>query len=397
MTVVAPRPAAVSAPAPARDPFDAGYCRSLVQDVLDPLIDGYFRARIVHGERIPERGPLILAANHSGNAFPYDGIVLDALLWRRDGLRPERKFRSVYEPELSLAWWMRPFGIDDFWRRGGGVDMTFDNLERLVERGDRVIYFPEGVPGIGKGFNRRYRLQPFSSSFALIAARHDVPVLPLYIVNAEWIHPFGYTVPALDRFMQRWFHVPFLPLPLGVAGMVFPWIWYLAFPAQLTFVIGEPLDVREALAAEGVRAFDAPDRAALRRAAARLRERMQAELMAAVRGHGGRPYDRRSLAGAWRALRGRRARALPTGWPVAFLRHERDRRRPPARGRWHALLRDWDLLAFYLPFGWPLLSLTRRFRRPPCGRRGLTRAEAHARAGVRLWRLADEPLPPRET
>ena len=165
---------------------------------------------------------MILAANHSGNAFPHDGIVLDAALWCRDGMRPSLKFRTVYEPELTQVWWMRPFGIDDFWRRGGGVDMTFDNFERLIERGERVLYFPEGVPGIGKGFNRRYQLQPFKTSFVLLAGRHRVPVYPVYAINAEWVHPFGYCFPPLDRLMQRVFHVPFLPLPIGLLACVIP-------------------------------------------------------------------------------------------------------------------------------------------------------------------------------
>jgi hypothetical protein len=87
---------------------------------------------------------------------------------------------------------------------------------------------------------------------------------------------------------------------------------------------------------------------------------------------------------------------LPIGWPVTFLRQERDRRRAPARHRWHGWLRDWDLLFFYVPFGWPLLSLARAWRRPPYGYRGLTRDAARRQRGDFLWRLSERPLvPPR--
>ena len=79
---------------------------------------------------------------------------------------------------------------------------------------------------------------------------------------------------------------------------------------------------------------------------------------------------------------------------LAYLRLERDRRRAPARNRLHALLRDWDLIGFYLPFGWPLLSLFRALRRPPCGYRGLSRDERRERQGNFLWRLSERPLPP---
>ena len=370
----------------ADDPFDAEWSRSIVSLAIEPLLRLWFRAEIVGAEKIPARGPVILAANHSGNAFPYDGIALDALLWARDGMTHASKFRTVYEHELSLVWWMRPFGIDNFWRRGGGVDMTFDNFDALLRRGDRALYFPEGVPGIGKGFGRRYKLQAFHTSFLRLAAKHDVPILPVHIVNGEWIHPFGYTFGWLDWLMQRVFLVPFLPLPIGLLAIVFPWMWFLAFPAKLVFVVGEPVNARAVVR-------DAPT---MRQAAELVRERMQCELNESVARFGGSRYD---IPGLWRAFRHAthgRWRAFPTGWPLSFIRHERDRARPPARNRLHALIRDLDLVAFYLPFGWPLLSLARMLRRPPYGHRGTTQAERSMKEGRFIWRLAERPLPPRE-
>ena len=371
--------------AKAHDPFDAEWARSIMTNAIEPLLRLWFRAEIVGAERIPARGPVILAANHSGNAFPYDAIALDALLWSRDGMTDDTKFRTVYEHELSLVWWMRPFGIDDFWRRGGGVDMTFDNFDALLRRGDRTLYFPEGVPGIGKGFGRRYQLQPFHTSFIRLAARHDVPILPVYVVNGEWIHPFGYTFGWLDWLMQRLFVVPFLPLPIGLLAVVFPWMWYLAFPARLVFVVGEPIDV-----ATLVR--KAPT---IQAATGAVRDVMQRGLDESVARYGKRRY---AIPELWRRLtsapRGR-WRAIPTGWPLSFIRHERDRARPPARNRLHAVLRDLDLLAFYLPFGWPLLSLARMLRRAPYGHRGTSRLERAMREGRFVWRLSERPLPPR--
>jgi 1-acyl-sn-glycerol-3-phosphate acyltransferase len=401
MPYSAPVPAATtpsattSAGVPAADPFDHEWAQSMVREVLAPMSDTWFRARIIGAEHVPETGPVILAANHSGNAFPYDAIVLDSLLWRLGGMGAGAKWRTVYEYGLSLRWWMRPFGVANFWRRGGGVDMTFDNFDRLLARGDRVLYFPEGVPGIGKGFNHRYELQRFSTSFLLLAARHQVPVCPVHIVNAEWVHPFGYTFKPIDWLFAHVFGVPFLPLPIGLLAIVFPWIWYLAFPARLVIVVGKPLDVTGALQAEGVTSLDDPDRGALRKAARRVRMHVQAELDAAVRAHGNTRYGFGSLWRALRAARPHALRATPLGWPVAFIRHERDRQRPPARNRLHAILRDCDLAAFYLPFGWPLLSLARWLRRPPYGYRGVPRARRRELEGNFLWRLGDRPLPPR--
>ena len=378
------------------EPLDPEYLRDFAARVYFPILDHYFRPRLVGAEKLPAEGPLILAANHSGNAFPHDAVVLDATLWRHDGLVPERKIRTAYEKELTLVWWMRPFGLDNFWRRGGGVDMCFDNFDRQLARGDRVLYFPEGVPGIGKGFNRRYRLQRFSTSFITLAARRGVPVIPVYVINAEWVHPFGYCFGPLNRLMQRVFTVPFLPLPVGLLAVIFPWMWYLSFPARMTFVVGDAIDVAAMVREEGVTDLGARDGERMGRVAKRVRLRMQAELDEQVRIHGRRPWDVRSLARElWKARR-RLFTILPVGWPVAFIRQERDGRRPPARSRLHALVRDLDLAGFYLPFGWPLLSLTRALRRPPYGYRGLSRSDAKEIRGDFMWRLAERPLPPRD-
>jgi hypothetical protein len=161
------------------------------------------------------------------------------------------------------------------------------------------------------------------------------------------------------------------------------------------FAVGKPLDITGVLREEGVTNFEHPPRDRLRCAAERIRGQVQRELDAFVASHGRTRYGFLSLARALRAARPRALRATPLGWPVAFIRHERDRKRPAARNRLHALLRDWDLIGFYLPFGWPLLSLARAVRKPPCGYRGVPREARRVAEGQFLWRLAERPLPAR--
>ena len=362
---------------------------AFVEDVLDH----YFRAQLVGADKIPDDGPLILTPNHSGNAFPHDAFVLDALLWRHGGYTQKAKFRSVFTPQLAASWWMRPYGLDNWWRRGGGVDMSFDNYDRLLDRNEKVLHYPEGIQGIGKGFNRRYQLQHFHSSFVTLAARHEAPVFPVSIVNAEWVNPTSITFKPLDRLVNKLLSIPFLPVPIALLALLFPFIFYLSFPAKMTFVIHDPVDAREMLRRDGCSDVEDPPREASRRVAETYRQRMQALLDADVDRYGRQPYRWRELVRALGGISGRIFRATPFGWPFTYLQHDRDRRRPPARNWLHALVRDLDILAYYVPFGWPLIALLRRLRRPPYGYRGLTPEERMRREGDYRWSLDVNPLP----
>jgi 1-acyl-sn-glycerol-3-phosphate acyltransferase len=389
------RPTPDAPAAPPHDPIDWDYITRLNTGFMGDVVDVYFRGKIIGAEKLPATGPLIVAPNHSGNAFPHDAVVLDGLLWRHVGLNRELKFRSVFTPQLAAVWWMRPYGVDNWWRRGGGVDMTFANFDRLLDRGDKVIYYPEGVPGIGKGFLKRYQLQHFHSSFIVLAAKHNAPIVPVSVVNAEWVNPTSVTFEPLNKLFRTLAGIPFFPIPTVFLAAVFPFIFYLGFPCQMTFVIGDPVDVRAMLREEGCANADRPDRDAVLRVAGRVRAIAQERLTAAVAEHGKKPWDTAGFVRALKSIAGRRWSATPLGWPYAYLRLERDRHRPPARNALHAFLRDWDILFFYLPLGWIGLAVCRLLRRPPYGYRGLSRAERREREGTYRWLLEARPLPPR--
>lgn len=375
------------------DPIDWDYLTSIQGDFLPDFIHRYFRAEIIGAEKIPLEGPLIVAPNHSGNAFPHDGMVLDALLWEHQGFKKVIKFRSVFSPKLAATWWMRLYTIDNWWRRGGGVDMTFANFNALLARGDKVIYYPEGVPGIGKGFLKRYQLQHYYSSFVVLAARHEAPVFPVSIINAEWVNPISITFEPLNKLFEKLLGIPFFPVPIVLLVFLFPFIFYLAFPCKMIFVIGDPIDVRELLAEEGCVDLQHPTREEAKRVAERIRQRAQAQLDAGVEAHGQKPYDLASLKKELGAIRGRIFRATPFGWPYSFIQHDRNLKRPKARNRLHAMLRDLDILAYYLPFGWFVLALLRRLRKPPYGYRGLSKEERIRVEGAYRWSLESHPLP----
>ncbi|MFN7134846.1 MAG: 1-acyl-sn-glycerol-3-phosphate acyltransferase, partial [Myxococcales bacterium] len=115
--------------------------------LVRPLHRHWFRVRAHGAENLPGRGPAIVAANHSGT-LPFDGAMLWVDLLERTG-RVARPVADYFVPSL-------PF-IGTLFARGGMVGGTRGNVRALLDAGELLMIFPEGVPGIGKHFRDRYK------------------------------------------------------------------------------------------------------------------------------------------------------------------------------------------------------------------------------------------------
>ncbi|HEY0840533.1 MAG TPA: lysophospholipid acyltransferase family protein [Vulgatibacter sp.] len=140
-----------------------------------PLYERYFRVISKGATSVPREGPAILAANHSGT-LPFDAAMLWADVIRESG----RVARPVGDPFVSNL----PF-IGTFFARGGMVSSARENVRALLESGELVMIFPEGVPGIGKPFHERYHLTHWRIGHAALAIRLRAPVVPVAIIGAE--------------------------------------------------------------------------------------------------------------------------------------------------------------------------------------------------------------------
>jgi 1-acyl-sn-glycerol-3-phosphate acyltransferase len=214
-----------------------------------PIYDSYFRVQSQGHENIPKEGPGVLASNHSG-ALPLDG----AMIWM-DVLRhtePPRVARAVadhFVPMIPL--------IGTFFARGGMVGGSRGNARTLLEAGELLMIFPEGVPGIAKHFKERYKLQDWRVGHVELAIRHKAPVVPVGVVGAEE------QMPQIGRIPIAFAGMPFIPITLTPVPL----------PVRYHIRYGEP--IRTDLE---YRPEHADDPAAVREAAARVKAAVQALL-----------------------------------------------------------------------------------------------------------------------
>jgi 1-acyl-sn-glycerol-3-phosphate acyltransferase len=227
---------------------------ALALAVAKPVHRYWFRACSYGVENVPAQGPAILVANHSGT-LPFDA----AMLWTDLILRRHRVPRPVADYFVPAL----PF-IGTFFSRIGMVGGSAGNLRVLLEAGELLLIFPEGVPGIAKPFRERYQLRPFRVGHAELAIRHQAPVVPVGVVGAEEQMPqlASLRVPGLP------FGIPHLPVPLAP----------LPLPVRYHLHYGEPLRLHE-----GLRPEDADDPQVVQRAAARVQGAVQALVERGVR------------------------------------------------------------------------------------------------------------------
>jgi len=205
-----------------------------------PLYRHYFAVESNGIENIPTQGAAILVANHGGT-LPIDG----AMLWTDVMHGTDRYVRLIadrFVPRLPI--------VSTWFARAGVVSGTHANVRRLLERGELLAVFPEGVTGPAKPFRDRYELQDWRVGHAELAIRYRVPIIPVAIIGAEesW--------PVLVRLHWKLFGAPYLPIPAAP----------LPLPVRFRIHYGRPIELHR-----DHPPTDADDPACLATAAARTR------------------------------------------------------------------------------------------------------------------------------
>jgi len=186
----------------------------------------WFRVETSGIEHVPPGGVLLIA-NHAGQ-LPFDaGMVAAAMLLEAD---PPRILRGMAEYWVSEL----PF-VSEFASRSGAVAGTPETCREMLEAGEAVLVFPEGVRGMNKLYKDRYKLQRFGTGFMRLALEAQVPIVPIAVVGSEEQQPGLANWRGLGRA---------LGMPAFPVTPTFPWLGplgLLPLPVKYRIYFGEPL------------------------------------------------------------------------------------------------------------------------------------------------------------
>jgi 1-acyl-sn-glycerol-3-phosphate acyltransferase len=192
----------------------------------------YWRVETNGFENIPNTGRALLVSNHSGQ-LPWDGAMITTAIYSEHPY--QRLTRNLYATWFPTL----PF-ISTLLERGGQVMASVENGTRLLEQGELVAVFPEGIKGVSKLFKDRYRLARFGrGGFVKMALSTQAPMIPISVVGAEETYISVYKSSSIAKLIG----FPFFPISLR-----FPWLGLLGivpFPTKWYIDIGDPISTEE--------------------------------------------------------------------------------------------------------------------------------------------------------
>jgi len=162
--------------------------------IIRPLIFIIIGFNIQGKQRLPMKGPAIVAANHNSH---LDTLTLMSIwpILRLHGIRPVAA-ADYFLPNPLLAWLtMNIMHIIPIERRS--EERTTDPLAEpsaALDRGEILIIFPEGSRGLPE------QMTTFKRGIARLAERHpNVPIVPIFM------HGLGKSLPKGDFLLVPFF------------------------------------------------------------------------------------------------------------------------------------------------------------------------------------------------
>jgi len=165
-----------------REPFTSLALYHLFKwSVVSPMLHGYLRGRIYGAKKVPKQGPLIVVANHGSNVDPP---LLSNCVGRPVSFMAKESLFNV--PVLAPA--IKAYGAYPV-KRGSADRSAIRAALQQLEDGWAIGIFLQGVR------TPDGRITSPKLGAALIAAKAQVPLLPVSLWGTEKILARGSKVP----------------------------------------------------------------------------------------------------------------------------------------------------------------------------------------------------------
>jgi 1-acyl-sn-glycerol-3-phosphate acyltransferase len=166
----------------------------------------FFHTNVVGAGVLEDLGPAVYVSNHQSWLDIYALFWIDAL-----------QLKIVAKKEIMMipviGWVMSVIGHIPFDRKTGGKKLLED-CGYMLEKGTDVFFFPEGTR------TKDGKLQDFKLGAFVLAERHQVPVVPITILNTGEMMPRGkefWGTPMLrEGEVTIIIHPPVMPTKMNV-------------------------------------------------------------------------------------------------------------------------------------------------------------------------------------
>jgi 1-acyl-sn-glycerol-3-phosphate acyltransferase len=160
----------------------------LICGVLGPLMDLYTRRRVTGRELLDQlTGPVVFVANHSSHMDTP--LILRSLpsRWRRRTAVAAATdyFYAKRRNAVSASLVFGTVPLDRESGAGVGPEQTA-HIDHLIGEGGSLLMFPEGTR------SHDGRVGRLRSGAALLAAEHDLPLVPIYVSGTREAMPRGH-------------------------------------------------------------------------------------------------------------------------------------------------------------------------------------------------------------
>ncbi len=205
------------------------------------LASVWFRGEVRGLGNIPDSGPVLLVANHSGGNITPDTIIFTLAFSTYFGVE-----RPFYQLAHNLVLAMPTLGS---LRKFGTVAASPANAAKALESGAALLIYPGGDYDVHRPSWQANKVD-FANrkGFIRLALEREVPIVPVVSIGGQETALFLSRGEQLARLLalDRLFRLKVLPISLAL-----PWglnvgdmLGHLPLPAKITIETLAPIDVR---------------------------------------------------------------------------------------------------------------------------------------------------------